>query len=878
MMIKDPPAPPDPGVSAIPRALRAAQLWRVVRMTLHVLLPLALMWLVWHDLQSVNIHQLRGELRGADRQLLLCGILVTLTAVAVMGLYDAFAFPRGANGSLSFTRRWLLGSCLFGWTNFLSMGPLGGPALRVLAYRHYGLNRVEISRGFLGHYCGSSAGLLGWLIAMWLPAAWTPLGFGWRIALACVLSVAIAELAGRAAVRLAARYLAEEPREAMPMGRLGMVSFWDWGLTFVAFDLLIRSVGVELPHIGAARTMLTGHLAGLLSMLPGGVGTADAVWFKGFALMKVPYHAAAAGVLMFRGVFYLLPFLGAFVALYVLLAINSERVRTWQRRIVAGAVMLNAVLLLASAATPGIRPRLKLIAELVPLGAIELSHATATVAAVIMLFLVRGLLRGYRGAYLATAGLLGASVIAHPLKGGDFEEAIAAALLLSMLIGVRKAFQRSGRIPLGWEYGVAAAVASMAFFLVVGLSAFHNIPYEPALWTTFDAGAEASRFLRGSVLVLTVIIAFTLRQSLRPAHQRLVPSEADITRAETFIRAHADSADLLLVGGGDKGVWFWEDPPGRLAGLILHQRYGDKLVVFKEPVLLAGVDPAAVLSAYLNLADQLDVDVMFSMVSGRWMERLHDFGFHFLKVNEEAIVPLDGFSLHGKRSAGFRRTLRAMEQAGIRYERMLPPFEPATIDALRAVSDAWLESKGGHELQFSACYFSPRYIQRNPLAVARAGDGRIIGFVNLLLTRPGGPATIDFMRYVPDAAPNLMEFLIVNTMQALREEGYSSLSLGGAPLSDVGTWKSSRLVERALRIFSIRAERFYNYQGLLNYKRKFHPEWHPRYLAYQQPWEWMSSLTANARLVRARGLADRRRIAAARFDRDGLPHAPGGGS
>src|SRR5262245_40211290 len=80
-------------------------------------------------------------------------------------------------------------------------------------------------------------------------------------------------------------------------------------------------------------------------------------------------------------------------------------------------------------------------------------------------------------------------------------------------------------------------------------------------------------------------------------------------------------------------------------------------------------------------------DRVVSMVSGRWMAHLHGFGFHFLKVNQEAIVALSGFTLEGGRNAGFRRILRDMEKGGIAFEFLEPPFDVALIDGLRVVSD-----------------------------------------------------------------------------------------------------------------------------------------------------------------------------------------------
>lgn len=844
-----------------PPADRWAGAWRWGRIALQVGLPALVVWLVWREVHALDLHRVRSQMAMADGWLVAGGIAAAFMGVAVMGLYDAVAFPRGEHGRLGFGRRWLLGAVLFGWTNFVSMGPLGGPALRVLAYRRFGLSGAEITRGFVGHYVGATSGLVAWLVAVWTPG----LGPVWvRAALALALSVGVSEVLARLAARYGRGHRFGSDLAGVPMVRLGCVSFADWGLTLLSFWLLTRSVGVALDPVRAARTVFTGQFAGLASMIPGGLGSADAVWFKGFALMGVTQDHAAAAVLVFRAGFYLLPWAAALGVIYVALVSWSEPLRRWQRRVVAGAVMLSALLLLLSAATPAVRGRLDAVEKVVPLGAIEVSHAAAAVSAALMLFLVRGLLRGYRSAYLATLTLLGASAIAHPLKGGDVEEALASLVLMALLFGVRGAFTRRGRVPIGWELALSAAVGSVGFFLVVGFAAFERIPYRHELWVTFSERAEASRFLRASVLLGVVAVVALVRQATRPARVWVCASGEDIDRACAFVREHGDTGEALLVGGGDKGVWFWEEKPGVLSGLVQYQRQGDNAIVLRDPVLRAGASATGLMAAWMAWADEQDLDVIFSTISTQWMEPLHDFGFHFLKVNEEAVVPLAGFTLAGGKNSGFRRTIREVEKLGVRFEWLEPPYDDALIGQLRSVSDDWLANKGGRELQFSACYFSPAYLRRNPLAVARRADGEVVAFVNVLATRPGAGVGVDLMRYRSGVAEGLMDYVLIKAIEHAAGLGYASFSLGGAPLSDVGVWKSSRLVERGLRVFSQRAERVYNYQGLMRYKSKFHPEWEARYLAYERPWDWARALVANARLVRAGSRADRERIARAR--------------
>ena len=856
----------DVGASHAPSAAtRWGASWWWVRLVLQIGLPLLVVWLAWREIHSLDLHHVREQISKADARLLGLGVAAVLAAVIVMGLYDAVAFPRGVNGTLSFSRRWLLGMALFGWTNFVSMGPVGGPALRVLAYRRYGLAWSEITQGFIGHYVGTSSGVIGWLAAVWLPGFPGPWGFPIRMVLALIFTLICSEIIGRIVLPLIRRVGWMEAAASPPLARLAVVSFLDWGLCLLSFALLTRAVGVVITPVGTGRTMLTGHLAGILSMIPGGIGSADGVWFKGFSLLGVDHESAGAAVLVFRAGFFLLPWVLSLIALYVTLLRHSERFRDWQRRLVAGAVMLNAIVLLVSTVLPMLGHRLEAVERFLPIDAVELSRTVAILAAIVMLFLVRGLLRGYRGAYVLTMALLGAAAAAHPFNGSDVEEALASVALMGMLFGVRGAFTRRGRIPLAGELALAGGVGALAFLIVVGMSVFDRILIHESWWPILLEHSAESRLLRVLLLMVLAAMVVLVRQTLRPAHVWVTPRDDEIDAAEAFARAHADSAEAMMVGAGDKGVWFWEPRPGERRGMVLFQHQSDKWIIFRNPLLVDAAEAPRLISALMAHAQTLDVDLVFSTISGQWMEHLHDFGFHFLKINEEAIVPLTGFSLAGSAHASHRHTLREMDKAGVTFEVLSPPIDNATIEALRTVSDAWLAGKGGHELQFSACCFSPAYLRRHPVGVARQADGRVIAFVNILTTRPGGTATIDLMRYDPAGVEQVMDFVLLSTMQTLAGQGYAALSLGSAPLSDVGVWRSSPLIERALHVFSNRAERFYNYQGLQMYKSKFHPQWQARYMAYPQAWDWASSLLATVRLVSAHDRRSRARIAAARL-------------
>jgi phosphatidylglycerol lysyltransferase len=66
----------------------------------------------------------------------------------------------------------------------------------------------------------------------------------------------------------------------------------------------------------------------------------------------------------------------------------------------------------------------------------------------------------------------------------------------------------------------------------------------------------------------------------------------------------------------------------------------------------------------------------------------------------------------------------------------------------------------------------------------------------------------------------------------LTSEGYDTLSFRLSPLAGVGAASTSPAIEKGLRRFTKYLNRFYNFNGLHQFKHKFQPTWEPRYLVY----------------------------------------------
>jgi phosphatidylglycerol lysyltransferase len=226
-------------------------------------------------------------------------------------------------------------------------------------------------------------------------------------------------------------------------------------------------------------------------------------------------------------------------------------------------------------------------------------------------------------------------------------------------------------------------------------------------------------------------------------------------------------------------------------------------------------------------------NAVFHQVKKEHIDWYIDAGFYLYKLGEEARVKLDEFGLAGAQRSKLRHVVNKAGRAGLSFKIISPPYEDQLLNELSNISDQWLTLKNVHEKSFSLGRFNKDYLNKFPLALVYEHD-RLTAFANVFVTRTKAEATIDLMRHVPDAEKNTMDFLFIELMLQLKEEGFAGFSLGMAPLSGFMKHENARLWDRFGMMIYKKGKHFYNFEGLRNFKNKFNPQWVPRYLATTQ--------------------------------------------
>jgi phosphatidylglycerol lysyltransferase len=797
---------------------------------------------LWHQLSEVTWRALLADVVATPPKALLLALLLTSLSYLTLCGYDFVAMayirkslPRAHVGWVSFLA--------YAVANNVGFAALSGASVRYRFYTRWGLTAEDLSLVVLSNSVTCWLGLLmlGGVSLVSAPNAvatlpwprWT-VPVGWLfigVAVAYVILVAI----WRVPIRVRG-FSVPSPRFRLAIAQL-TVSAIDWTLAAGVLYVLLPASPATFVNVLAG--FLLAQLLGLASHIPGGIGV-----FEGLIVFALsPFLTASQlvpALVVYRAIYYALPLSVALIGLVVdeallrrahavRFAVSIGRItERMTPQMLATFTFVAGVVLLFSGATPADADRLHWLDRLLPLGVIEASHVTGSIAGAVLLLLSQGLARRLDAAYYQTMVTVIAGVVASLLKGVDYEEALLLVGLIAVLRVSRPAFNRKAaffatRFSTAW---IAAVVAALVASVWLGLFAFKHVEYSHDLWWQFELEDNASRFLRGSVGAATVVLLFAVARLLRHApHEVEPPSEQDLEDAGRIIAAQ-DSTFPYLVYLEDKALLFDE----RREAFIMYGVQGRTWVALGDPVGPPANVPNLI-RLFIARCDDFGGTPVFYEVGTKYLHHYADFGLTFVKVGEEARVDLERFTLDGPRGARFRQLVRRLEKDGGIF-RVLPTGEVRErMDELRAVSDDWLRSRSVAEKGFSLGCFEPDYIARFPAAVVECGQ-QIEAFATLWPGLMGQEVSTDLMRHHHEAPRSVMEALFTHLMIWSREKGYRWFVMGMAPMSGFESSPIAPLWARAGRLLYEHGTPLYNFQGLRAFKDKFDPVWESRYLVY----------------------------------------------
>ncbi len=509
-----------------------------------------------------------------------------------------------------------------------------------------------------------------------------------------------------------------------------------------------------------------------------------------------------------------------------------------------GSGLLNLVTA-AGRTPPGARSLLRAV---FPLEFLHISRFLLVLIGFTMAVASVHIFRRKRRAFQLVLALSFLSVLFHLTRGLDYPQAAFSLALALALLALRRSFTvgsaaphfRTAVIRLGIGLGAVAIYGTVGFWLLdrrdFGVAFNWGESLRQTLATmTFVGGpdliartAHAARFLRSLRVIAVAAILYALYEVFRPVFYRVRTRPLERARASAILKDHGRSSLDAFKVGRDKDFFF--APSGR--AFLAYRMAGRFAVVLGDPVGPDEEIPPTV-RGFRDLCDRNDWRAAFHQTLPDFLTVYRQAGFKKLKIGDEAVVDLAGFSLDGKRMKHLRHEVNQLEKTGVRAVWHDPPLAAETMAAVREVSDDWLRMPGRRERGFTQGVFDAGEVRETSVFAAVDDAGRVLAFMNVIPSFAPGETTIDLMRHRRDAPEGVMDFLFVNLFRRQAEAGFRRFSLGMAPMSGFREGEEAAGEERLVQAFLQRLNFLFRYEGLLQYKAKFATSWEPRYAVYR---------------------------------------------
>ncbi len=621
--------------------------------------------------------------------------------------------------------------------------------------------------------------------------------------------------------------------------RLTLGSFLEWGGCAAFFLLIGYFLEAPIPLSSVLPLFMVANVIGVISMVPGGLGSFDVLMIVELGQLGLDSSAAVVWLLFYRLFYYVIPFLigaglfaqdaGKRLNAY-LEGLPVQLIRKAAFGFLVVFLYFSGIMLLLRGVAPDLAFQNTLYQRLYPYTFLFLDRVTIVIVAFLILGFGRGIASRVKRAYWPTVIVLIVAMVASLREDNHLRFIVFLILVVIALILTRRELTRD-RLALSWGNKLIDGAVFGLTFIFYAFAVFYNAPaiHHRHVPDVFLFPSERMFFTTLIGVMLAALTVYLIFRYLS-APTKSLADPYDEARLKAVVAKFGGNEVSHLGLMRDKSLHFYQvDGEDRV--FFLFKKKADKLIVMGEPVGDETQIPAAI-ADFMKQADDQDMSLVFYEINESLTMKLHEFGFDFMKFGEEGYVDVTTFTLAGTKRKGERALMHKFEREGYSVELLKPPFDDALLDDLQTVSDSWLD--GRSEKGFSLGFFDRHYLNQAPIAVVRAPDGKIVAFATDMPTGNNEVTSIDLMRSSADAPSGIMDEVFIHLFELAKDRGFKYFNMGMAPLANVGTSSYSFIEEKIAHLVYEYGYRFYGFQGLRSYKNKYVTEWVPKYVAYRK--------------------------------------------
>ena len=527
-------------------------------------------------------------------------------------------------------------------------------------------------------------------------------------------------------------------------------------------------------------------------------------------------------------------------------------------------LLILGIINIISVLTPAISERLVVLKDFLPVQAIHASNYLVMTAGLLLLVTAAFLLKGLRTAWWFAIILSLISLVGHITKAIDFEEATIALLAIVILIGTRKEYYIKTN-PRLRNVGLQTSVLTASATLIYGIVGFYfldkkHFDIDFNIWQSInytiqnyflignDELIPASNFAKDFLLSINIAGIFSIAFLIYTFVRSYVPSQNvtndELSLANNLLKSYGNSSLDYFKTSRDKMIFFSESKKA----FVAYRISGNFAVALENPVAQNNEQMKKCITEFDLYCYQNGMKSIYYRVPEESLEIYHQLRRKNLFLGQEGVVSLSNFSLSGGSKKPMRNAINKVVERGFKVNINEAPVKDGILQKIKSVSDEWLNDMGRSEIIFSQGSFVWDELKNQTIITVENSEEKIVAFLNVLPDFIKDEGTYDLIRKTKDAPNGVMDFLLVELFNYLKSQNLTYVNLGFAPMS--GLNDAHTFPEKSMKFAYEKIKSFAHYKGLREYKEKFGPEWHNKYLIYQHDYDLLQIPTVLANVIK----------------------------
>ncbi|MFA6924857.1 MAG: phosphatidylglycerol lysyltransferase domain-containing protein [Bacteroidales bacterium] len=504
-----------------------------------------------------------------------------------------------------------------------------------------------------------------------------------------------------------------------------------------------------------------------------------------------------------------------------------------------------------SVITPKIPERFDVLLDFIPLEAANASHFLILVSGVITLIVSVYLIRGTRNAWVLALFLSVISFVGHLTKALDYEEASFALLTTIVLIYTRKNYFVRSDLRL-WKFGYKTFIIVFGCAILYGTIGFYLLDIKHfgidfslkkslieviKLFFMFNTSnlhplTVFGRYFIHSLYFCGAASLCVLAYSIaKPFVYKSEATTEEIDLANKSILKNGKSSLDYFKTYYDKKIFFTKDK----SSFVSFKVANNFAIALENPVCKNDEAMYKAIDEFDSYTYENGLKSIYYRVPEESLKIYKSFNKKSLLIGQEAVVDLNSFSLHGNDMKSLRHAVNKSTESGYKAVVYEPTQKDGLLQKLKLVSDEWLDENKMEESLFSEGAFDWQLVKNHTIITFENVEEKIFAFMSIIPDYNPSEATYDLQRKFTDSPNGCLDFLMIKMLEYLKSKKYQKVNIGLAPMSGIDETKN--FPEKAMKYAYENIQSFAHFRGLRSNKQKFNPEWHNKYLIYENDYD-----------------------------------------